>query len=173
MEWNGEMYSFATDGRALVMLNGSGPFNAMPDGPFRSAKTVIEAALACAGELTAELSAIKKWCRGVELYEECPQCNGTGETFCIHCERDGAACGECGGDGRITQEYPGLFLDVIVNKAWLWFAIEPLPDCRVKAGSRDKKMVALVSDHFIVALMGLDQQNVQEPTDVFCVAGEA
>lgn len=168
LEWEGELYSLATDGRALVMLKGDGGFKAISERSFRVVKPVIENAIAGAGEKTIELAALKGWCRECELYEECDDCNGTGETFCIHCEREGAACGGCLGEGRIAKETPGRFLDVIVNKGWLWFTIEHLPDCIVKVGSRDKRMLALASDRFIVALMGLDPKQSPKPNDVFC-----
>lgn len=36
----------------------------------------------------------------LKAYVDCPECKGSGETYCCHCDREGE-CPSCGGYGRV------------------------------------------------------------------------
>lgn len=111
-----EGWTVATNGRILMAVEPNLVASNPPEGRFPKWKDVMQ------GFETVEgWSRLPKRCRPPD---DCRVCNGTGEVFCQHCQRDGATCTTCYGEGFLPQTVEWLGGTVDRRNAWIITQIE-------------------------------------------------
>lgn len=166
VQYNGSVYRLATNGHVLAMLEGDADFAPMQEKAWLAAKAIVDEAFKAKSVTTASILGLKAWCTGIELDRDCNYCGGTGEIFCMHCDRDGAVYPECGGAGHRTKTKPGNLCGVILDKSKLWRAIRNLNDGTVEI-CPGKLKVSIRGHKLAVVVSGMRPEDARPTSDVF------
>lgn len=139
IQWEGETYTAACDGRIMLLVQGS---HAEKESSDQKAITKTASGLLSRsdGWRSVALRKLSNWAGDAPPVGTmvCGECGGGGRTICEHCERDGE-CPECFGDGEVRHPFPnicGLICGTYVNLSRLAALLRGATDETVEYGAR-------------------------------------
>lgn len=113
--WLGERWDAATNGHALLLLRGATVPERNESPPLGEIERMVSSP---SKKFTVQFRELLTWSTvSGPLWEQCPECGGTGKVYCDSCDRDGANCG-CH-DGRVFCSTHGVIGGVAMNRRLL------------------------------------------------------